>query len=125
MMRTHRSVCVAKPIAAPDFVDITGEIQQALHGSGIRDGQVTVFSADKACSIVLNERESGLWSDVKRTLERLGATEPSDRRTLLASSSVTLPVVGGELRLGTWQRVLFVELEEACDRTVSIQIVGE
>jgi secondary thiamine-phosphate synthase enzyme len=124
-MRTHRKQCVARATGAPDVVDITGVVEGTLRGSGISQGRLTVLSPSQACSIVLNEKESGLWADVKTTLERLGATSGEDRRALIGSTSVTLPVVNGRLRLGPWQRVLMIELEQPGDRPLSVQIVGE
>ncbi len=124
-MRTHQAECIATTSTAPDLVDVTPEVEGAVHESGIVEGQVTVFSRHPCCSVLVNERESGLWDDVKRTLERLGATDPADRRTLLASTSVTVPFSEGRLRLGTWQRVLAIELEAGCSRSLSIHVVGE
>jgi thiamine phosphate synthase YjbQ (UPF0047 family) len=44
---------------------------------------------------------------------------------MLGATSVVLPAVDGHLRLGTWQRVLLVELREPSQRSIVIQIVGE
>jgi thiamine phosphate synthase YjbQ (UPF0047 family) len=43
---------------------------------------------------------------------------------LLGSASESIPVRGGELLLGTWQRVLFLELDRARDRRWIVQVVG-
>ncbi|MBP1633031.1 MAG: hypothetical protein H6Q11_1319, partial [Acidobacteria bacterium] len=43
---------------------------------------------------------------------------------LAGSSSVTVPVVEGELLLGTWQRVMFLELDQARERRVVIHAQG-
>lgn len=122
-MRTHQTECAAEMEAAPGFADITDEIQAALDDSGISDGQVTVFAPEVACAILVNERESGLLEDIKRTIDRLALD--GDRSGMLGSTSVVLPAVDGRLRLGTWQRVLLVELVRAGPRSVVVQIVGE
>lgn len=111
--------CKVSSRSVPDLVDITNEVEGVLSGSGIRDGQVTVFSPNVGCSLVVNEKESGLFEDIKRAMVRL------DGRKLVGSSSLVLPVAEGKLRLGTWQRVLLVEQEEPTDRPVVVQIVGE
>jgi secondary thiamine-phosphate synthase enzyme len=124
-MRTHRSECKKVTTAAPDFVDITDEVQTALAGSGIRDGQVTVFSPQNSCSLLVQERESGLLADIEQAMQRLGAFSDIARSTLVGSPSVVLPAVAGRLRLGMWQRVLLVELGEPRTRAVVVQITGE
>ena len=123
-MRNHHSECVLETTGAPDFVDITGEVEDALVQSRIRDGHVTVFSNNDECSIIVQERESGLLLDIEQTLRRVRATA-RDRRTLVGSRSVVLPAASGRLRLGTWQRVLLVELEGPSARSVTVHIVGD
>ena len=115
--------CEATTSAPPDFVDLTDDIVAAVERCAIVQGRVTVFSPDERCAILVNERESGLLQDIKGVLERM--TNGSRGDALVGSSSVVLPVVDGELKLGTWQRVLLVELDQPSRRTVSVQIVGE
>lgn len=119
-MRTHQIECTAQTKTALDFVDITDEVQSALTASGIGSGQVTVFAPHRDCAILINERESGLHTDIRAALERLGG-----KRTVVGSKSVVLPAMDGELRLGQWQRVLLLELEAAQERSIIVQIVGE
>ncbi|MEA2516480.1 MAG: hypothetical protein QOG16_318, partial [Actinomycetota bacterium] len=71
MLKTHSTRCTAETAGAPDFVDITDTIEAALADSGIRNGQVTVFAPEDGCSILVNERESGLHQDLKAVLKRL------------------------------------------------------
>jgi len=124
-MRTHQIECSARTKDVPGFVDLTDDIQSALSGSGISDGQVTIFSPHTTCAILVNERESGLLEDIKRTLGRLNSNGAEQSAGMVGATSVVLPAVEGELRLGTWQRVLLVELGEPSERSVVIQIVGE
>ena len=86
-------------------------------------GHVTV-SAPPGCAIVVNELESGLLADLKRTVQDLQA--PSNGwDTTIGSTSVVLPAEEGRLLLGRWQRLLLVELETATRRSVGVQVVGE
>jgi secondary thiamine-phosphate synthase enzyme len=124
-MRTHQIECSARAKDVPGFVDLTDDIQRALETSGISDGQVTIFSPHTTCAILVNERESGLLEDIKRTLGRLNPNVAEQSAGMVGATSVVLPAVEGELRLGTWQRVLLVELGEPSERSVVIQIVGE
>ncbi len=124
-MRTHQSEHAAEIRNAPGFVDLTDEVQRALIESGISNGQVTVFSPETTCALLVNERESGLLEDIKRTITRLNPNGAEQRTGMLGATSVVLPVVGGRVPLGTWQRVLLVELREPATRSVVIQVVGE
>jgi thiamine phosphate synthase YjbQ (UPF0047 family) len=124
-MRAHRSACQINTSAAPDFVDITEEIDSAVARSGIREGQVTLFAGEESCSLLVQERESGLFVDIEHTMSRLGASTAPRAGTLVGSTSVVLPVVEGRLRLGVWQRVLLVELGTPRARSVTVQIMGE
>ncbi|MFN2489025.1 MAG: YjbQ family protein [Actinomycetota bacterium] len=124
-LRNHQSECIRVTATTPDFVDITDEVEETLTRSGIRDGRVTVFSPHDECSILVQERESGLLLDIREAIQRLDREDPSDRHGLVGSPSVVLPAVAGRLRLGMWQRVLLVELGEPNARSVVVHIVGE
>ncbi|HZA39667.1 MAG TPA: YjbQ family protein [Actinomycetota bacterium] len=124
-MRTHQEDCQTQTRAALDFVDITDQVQSALDGCGLGRGQMTVFTESPSCALLVNERETGLLEDIRVTLERLETATARDRKALLGSSSVVLPVVDGRLHLGSWQRVLLVELDEPGMRKVTLQMVGE
>jgi secondary thiamine-phosphate synthase enzyme len=124
VMLTHRAECRAVTSEAPDFVDLTDDIQNAVSSSAITHGRVTVFAPDAACAILINERESGLLQDIKGALARLSARSDNGK-AVVGSSSVVVPVVDGKVSLGTWQRVLLVELGAPSERNVAIQIVGE
>ena len=124
-MLTHTTRCSAHTDAPPAFVDLTDDIRSAVAASPVEEGRVTVFAPDDGCAILVNERESGLLEDLKNTIARLHDGHESGPRVVVGAASVVLPVSGGSLSLGTWQRVLLVELDEAGERTVSIQVVGE
>ena len=108
----------------PDFVDVTDDIQDAVRASEVRDGRAVVLAPTDACSIMVNERESGLLQDLKKVLARLTGDGPRPH-ALLGSSSVVIPIQDGRLHLGTWQRVLLVELKEPGERWLDIEIIGE
>ena len=144
-MRTYQWECSARTVEPLDFVDLTDEIEKALTSSGIDDGQVTVFCPHTSCSLVVNERESGLLSDTRAAVRRMREAAPKERgaasdgpqnkraasdgpqnkTSMIGAASIVLPAVGGRLRLGSWQRVLLVEWERGTDRSIVVQIVGE
>ena len=130
--------------------DITEEVQEAVTASGIRNGICSVYSPHTTCSVRVNEFESGFLEDFALLLKRLVpsdnyyAHDDWDRRTenvcpedmdfgnghshcmsmLLGPAGESIPVSDGELCLGTWQRVLFLELDRERDRRWLVQVVG-
>ena len=124
-MATFTTDCSTATSEELDFVDITDDIEKALIDSEIVEGRVIIFSNQRDCTLLLNERETGLLSDIRNTIERLAPGNNGARSSLLGSASLTVPVVESRLGLGTWQRVLLVDLAGPAERTVSVQIVGE
>jgi secondary thiamine-phosphate synthase enzyme len=130
--------------------DITGEVAEAVRESGVRNGIVCVYSPHTTCCVRVNEFENGFLADFATLLRRLVPSEGYyahddwDRRTenicaedmelgngpahcmsmLLGSAGEAIPVRNGELCLGTWQRVLFLELDRERDRRWLVQVVG-
>jgi secondary thiamine-phosphate synthase enzyme len=130
--------------------DITGDVEEAVRASGVRDGICCVYSPHTTCSVRVNEWERGFLEDFAMMLRRLVPTEHYyahddwDRRTenicpedmiasnghshcmsmLLGPAGESIPVRDGELCLGTWQRVLFLELDRERDRRWLVQVVG-
>ena len=109
-----------------DVVDVTDRVEAVLPGEA--SGTCTAFVRHTTAGIVVNEAESRLLEDVTSFLDgewehdRLDGNADSHLRALLLGPGETLPVVDGELDLGTWQSVLLVE----CDgpRTRTVDVVG-
>jgi secondary thiamine-phosphate synthase enzyme len=131
-----------------EFWDITDLVREVVARSGVTHGQVTIHTPHTTTSVVLNESETGFLNDYRRAIEGLvpveGYYEHDDhelrtenlqedefinghahvRQLLVGSSGVNVPVVEGEVLLGTWQKVLFVELDQARERRVIIHAQG-
>ena len=130
--------------------DITDEVNEVVAASGIQAGIACVYSPHTTCCVRVNEFEQGFMDDFASLLKRLVPQESYyahddwDRRTeniceedmefgnghshcmsmLLGSAGESIPVRDGELLLGTWQRVLFIELDRERDRRWLVQVVG-
>ena len=122
-MNTHRCECRVVTRPPPGFIDITADVEKTVRDSGMSSGHVTV-SAPSGCAIVVNELESGLLTDLERTVRGLQARS-NGSTTSIGSASVVLPADDGRLLLGRWQRLLLVELERATQRSVVVLLVGE
>ena len=138
---------VTATTTAPEFIDITEEVQRIVEASGTRYGQATVFSCHTTAAIRVNENEPLLLEDMARLLNQIaplnGEYDHNDftRRTvnmdedecanghahcqhLFLSTSETIPILDGRMTLGTWQRIFLVELDRPRDRKVLVNIVG-
>ena len=130
--------------------DITEEVKEAVRESGISDGIACVYSPHTTCCVRVNEFENGFLEDFARLLKSLVpsdgyyAHDDWDRRTenicaedmeagnghahcmamLLGTAGESIPVRDRELALGTWQRVLFLELDRERERRWTVQVVG-
>jgi secondary thiamine-phosphate synthase enzyme len=102
-------------------VDITDEVAAFVRGDS--DGLLSVFALHATAGIALIETGSGTEEDLVATLNRLlprddgyahqhGSTGHGADHVLpaLVSPSVVIPVKGGSLMLGTWQRIVLVDL---------------
>ena len=124
---------------APAVTDITGQCAQfARQASGGDDGLLHVFVPHATAGLALLELGSGSDADLLAALDGL---LPADDRWRHAHGSrghgrshvlpaflppyATLPVVGGELALGTWQSVALVDLNvDNADREVRLSFLG-
>lgn len=118
-----------------EFVDLTGQVIEAVSESGVKNGLVHVFAPHATGVLILTENEPGLLGDIREFFERLvpkgtGYEHPSNAfahlRSILFPPDRTLPVVDGRVVFGTWQSLLFVETD-VCPRrrTVIFQVIGE
>lgn len=123
-----------------DIVDITDRIETVLIKSGIKEGIVTVSAIGSTASVTTIEYEPALVKDFMEKLEQLiPSTEPSRHsktwgddngfshmRASLMGPSVALPVSRGQLVLGTWQQIVFIDHDNRPrQREVFVQLVGE
>lgn len=130
--------------------DITEEVRECVAESGVDNGIACVYSPHTTCCVRVNEFETGFLEDFARMLRRLVPSEKYyahddwDRRTeniceedmeqpnghahcmsmILGSAGESIPVGDGGLCLGTWQRVLFIELDRSRPRRWLCKVVG-
>jgi secondary thiamine-phosphate synthase enzyme len=126
--------------------NITPQIVKLLEATFIKNGQVLVFSRHTTTALAINENEERLLEDVKVYLRKLAPEDekylhndlhlrdvPEDEpinahshlMAMTLSTSEVIPVVDGQLALGTWQSVLFFDLDGPRKRSVFVQISGE
>ena len=117
-----------------EIVNITKQVNVAVKSSGITDGNVIVFTPHTTTAITVNEDESRLVKDILRKISELvpkgegyshDGIDGNAHAHILGSiigCSVALPVIDGRVALGTWQSILFLELDGPRNRHVLVQI---
>jgi len=132
---------------APEIIDFTDTVRQLVSESGVKNGQVSIYSTHTTFSVMINEDEPLLLRDMEHFLER---SAPKDAyyghndfelRTvsmrpnecpnghahcqhMILGSSEIVPIIDGSPLLGEFQRILLVELDEPKPRQVAVQVMG-
>ena len=145
--RLHREILRKRASKAAEFIDITSDVEAIVGRSCIREGLVLVFSRHTTAAIKINENESLLLGDMAHFMERMAPRgidyrhNDFDTRTenmtedecpnghahcqhLMLGTSEAIPLAGGEMILGRWQRIFLVELDRPREREVVIQVQG-
>ncbi|WP_138502057.1 secondary thiamine-phosphate synthase enzyme YjbQ [Nostoc sp. PA-18-2419] len=129
-----------------NIYNLTTQIKDFIASTSINNGQVLIFSRHTTTALAINENEVRLLEDIKVFLQKLAPESdkylhndlhlrdvPEDEpinahshlMAMMLSTSEIIPIVDGKLALGTWQSVLFFELDGPRKRTVFVQISGE
>lgn len=122
------------------FVNITGEVNECLARSGIREGLALVNSMHITSSVFINDDESGLHQDYERWLEELAPHEPLDRyrhnltgedngdahlKRQVMGREVVVAVTEGRLDFGPWEQIFYGEFDGRRKKRVLVKIIGE
>lgn len=117
-----------------EVVDITAMIQHVLSKEHKTNGVCIIFVKHTTAAITTADLDPGTDLDMLDAFEammpRLNYRHPHDPSHvtdhILASiigPSVTIPVKNGELDLGTWQRVVLIELDGPRERTITVSFI--
>ncbi len=112
-----------------EVVDITSEVEGLLQGSGAR--AVLVYVPHATAALVINEFEPGLKSDMEKFFsslvpdrrwkhDEIDNNASSHLLSALLSPSTVVPLENGKLALGTWQRIILVELDGPRNRKITV-----
>ena len=138
-MTVHHETFTLDTRGDGEVIDVTDLAEKSIANSGVREGTVTVFVAHSTCGVTIIECEPGCNADLNAVLEGIAPEgkpwEHNERnadtnghshvRAALVGPSVTIPVAGGELILGTWQKVVLIDFDDRPrSRRVVIQLLG-
>jgi secondary thiamine-phosphate synthase enzyme len=138
-MAVHAGLLRTRTPGDGAIVDLTDGVRSVVRRSEVQTGVVTVFAVGSTVAVTTMEHERGGVADLQALLDRLipaaGEYEHNRRnhdtnahahlRASVIGPSESIPVVGGELGLGTWQQVVLVDFDDRPrDRVVSVQVLS-
>lgn len=145
-MKVYKQIIELQSATQIEFIDITKKTEEIVEKSGVREGQVLVYSPHTTAGIVVNHNESMLVQDFMRTLYRLipvsdryshdlfelnrpGSSDGrsnghSHCKAMILGISQTLPIEKGKIILSEKQSIFFVETDGARKRDVVVQAIG-
>ncbi len=122
--------------------NITREVAAFVEQTPIRDGVVQISSLHTTAGLLLNEVQDALHSDMINMFEQLiprgvyyqhndPLLSDCDRRNadahlraLVVGHSLSIPIIDGRMKLGTWQNILLTEFDGPNNRKIYIQVMG-
>ena len=122
-----------------DIIDITNDIFKKVQEAEVQNGSVLIYIQGSTASLTTIEYESGVLDDFKKALERLvpenmvykhdlkwgDGNGYSHIRSSLLGPSVTIPIVSGELMVGTWQQIVLLDFDNRPrKRKIIVQVSG-
>jgi len=139
-MNVYREEVKIKTSKRVEIIDITDEIKKVVSSCNARDGIVHLWVPHTTATITVNERDPDLWIDILEAFERVAplsgdyrhnrryAGIPSEQNAhahIISSflkPDIVVPLERGKLTLGTWQSILFVELDGPRSRRVIVRV---
>lgn len=137
-MKSHTKYLTFNTDKSRAIINITRECAEALRESGIEEGMMLVSAMHITAGVWVNDNEPGIWQDAMDMLEQIAPEGPDYRhhrtgednghahlKNLLTHHQVILPITKGELDLGPWQAVFYVEFDGRRPKRLVIKAIGE
>ena len=122
------------------FINITKQVEDALHESGIKEGLCLINAMHITASVFINDNERGLHQDYKRWLEELAPHEPISQylhnrtgedngdahlKRQIMGREVVVAITDGRLDFGPWEQIFYGEFDGRRRKRVLVKIIGE
>jgi secondary thiamine-phosphate synthase enzyme len=129
-------------ITEGDFyaLNITDQVRDVIKVSGIKEGSVLVYYRHTTGAILIIEHEVGILVDLQDVLDSIvplayeykhhlrgyDSNGAAHVRTAMLNVSVTIPVAGADLMIGSYQEIIMIDMDpQGCPRNVTVQVMGE
>jgi secondary thiamine-phosphate synthase enzyme len=147
-MKTANKTIPVQSKTTYDFVNLTDEIKDFVCTSGIQNGLLNIQILHTSAGLIINECDEPLLAkDIAHHLEQLA---PQNRgyhhdnleirtvnvcndectnghahcKAIMLPTTITLNLIDGVLQLGTYQKIFFIELDNARNRKVQLHLIG-
>lgn len=125
------------------FMDLTKRMRDILQRHEVKQGLLIVNSLHTTTALFINEWQEALLHDIQLLLDRLikeqegyrhndpqysdcdRSNADSHLRSLLLGRQLSIPVVNGEMSLGTFESIIFAELDGPRERQIQLQVLAE
>lgn len=124
-----------------DIIDITDKVRKELDQSGFSEGNITIFGIGSTTGVSTIEYEPGLvHHDIAKFYQNIAPygvpyrhnqtwgdnNGASHVRSTVQGSSLVVPFKNGEMILGTWQQLIFIDFDtRPRSRRIVVQILGK
>jgi len=138
-MKSHRQELWFEIPSRRGFVNITGDVREAVSASGVRDGLVLVNAMHITASVFINDDERGLHHDYDRWLEELAPHAPighyrhndtgednadAHLKRQVMGREVVVAITDGDLDLGPWEQIFYGEFDGNRRKRVLVKVIG-
>jgi len=138
-MKSFRRELWFNTLKRRQVIDITGQVEEALRDSGVREGLCLVNAMHITASVFINDAEPGLYEDLERWLEKLAPQEPTSQyrhnvgednadahlKRSVMGREVVMAITEGRLDFGPWERIHYYEFDGRRRKRALIKIIGE
>lgn len=117
-------------------LDVSRQVREAVRRSGVRTGVCHVFVQHTTAGVMVNENaDPEVLNDLRAALRRAvpdhsqyrhaEGNAPAHIRSVLTGSTVSVPVVDGDLAFGTWQGIFLIDFDGPRERHFVVTVIGE
>lgn len=139
-MKSHRKELWFETTSRRDYINITGQVQEAVDVSGVVEGLCLVNAMHITASVYINDDEGGLIEDYDDWLESIAPHEPTTRyrhnrtgedngdahlKRQIMGREVVVAVTEGQLDLGPWEQIFYGEFDGRRRKRVLVKVIGE
>lgn len=137
-MKSHTEYLWFNTEKKRQIVHITETIRKITKNSSVKEGYVLVSAMHITASVFVNDLEEGLFQDIWEWLEGIAPFREDYKhhntgedngdahlKNLIMHHQVIVPITGGDLDLGPWQRIFYGEFDGQRRKRVVVKVIGK
>ncbi|MBU0980869.1 MAG: secondary thiamine-phosphate synthase enzyme YjbQ [Nanoarchaeota archaeon] len=118
-----------------ELVDVTEDVRVIVKESGVKEGLCNVYAPHATAAITINENaDPNIRDDISDALsqlikegcwrhDRIDNNAASHIKAAIVGASETIPIVNGELAMGTWQDIFICDFDGPRTRKVIVTVL--